>query len=35
VIAFVLIVMDQFVQSMVVNWGPWVNLANALQRLVA
>lgn len=34
VIAFVLIVLDQIAQAMVVNWGPWVNFANALQRLV-
>lgn len=35
VVALVLIAMDQVAQSMVVNWGPWVNFSNALQRLAA
>jgi hypothetical protein len=34
-IAFVLIVLDQVTQAVVVTWPPWVNFANALQRLVA
>jgi uncharacterized membrane protein YozB (DUF420 family) len=34
-IAFVLIVLDQFAQATVVSWPPWVSFANALQRLVA
>lgn len=35
VIALALIVMDQVAQATVVTWTPWVNFANALQRLVA
>jgi hypothetical protein len=35
VVAFALIVLDQIAQATVVAWGPWVNFANAMQRLVA
>ena len=34
-VALVLIVLDQVAQATVVTWPPWVNFANALQRLVA
>jgi hypothetical protein len=34
-VAVPLIVLDQVVQTMVVSWTPWINFANALQRLVA
>jgi hypothetical protein len=34
-IAFVLIVLDQVAQAMVVPWTPWINFADALQRMVA
>ncbi len=34
-IAFVLIVLDQVTQAIVVSWPPWVSFANVLQRLVA
>ena len=34
-VAFVLIVLDQAAQATVVSWPPWINLANALQRMVA
>jgi hypothetical protein len=35
VIALVLIVLDQVAQATVVTWAPWINFANALQRMVA
>ena len=35
VIALVLIVLDQIAQAAVVTWAPWINFANALQRLLA
>lgn len=35
VVALVLIVLDQVAQATVVSWPPWINLANALQRMVA
>jgi len=34
-VALVLIVLDQVAQATVVSWQPWINLANALQRMVA
>ena len=34
-VAFVLIVLDQIAQAKVVTWAPWINFANALQRMVA
>ncbi len=34
-VALVLIVLDQIAQAKVVTWAPWVNFANALQRMVA
>jgi hypothetical protein len=33
--ALVLIVFDQITQVKVVSWTPWINFANALQRMVA
>jgi hypothetical protein len=35
VTALGLIVLDQVAQATVVSWPPWINLANALQRMVA
>ena len=35
VVALVLIVLDQVAQANVVTWAPWINFANALQRMVA
>jgi hypothetical protein len=34
-VALVLIVLDQVAQATVVSWPPWINFANALQRMVA
>jgi hypothetical protein len=34
VLGFVLLVLDQLVQVVVVDWPPWIALAHALQRLV-
>lgn len=34
-VAVPLIVLDQIVQTRVVDWTPWINFANTLQRLVA
>jgi hypothetical protein len=34
-VALVLIVLDQVAQATVVSWTPWIDFANALQRLVA
>jgi hypothetical protein len=34
-IALVPIVLDQVAQATVVSWTPWINFANALQRMVA
>lgn len=34
-VAFLLIVLDQFVQVKVVTWTPWIDLSTTLQRLVA
>jgi hypothetical protein len=34
-VALVLIVLDQVAQAMVVSWTPWIDFANALQRMAA
>lgn len=34
-VGLVLIILDQIAQATVVSWPPWINLSNALQRLVA